>query len=131
MRPLNPETFNNPHMAQVARWHNLISMADQLTAHTGFGLADVWGHIKSANYGQAQALLYKHAENLRNANPPQRSKVPATRRYAEAMEVLEQQESEHAVSIREYVRKLRTEASSYRHKVRALEQQLEEATNGR
>lgn len=60
-----------------------------------------------------------------------RSKRPIARHYADAMEVLEHQNSEAVVPIREYVRSLREEAHKYRVKARDLKQQLEEETNGR
>lgn len=47
------------------------------------------------------------------------------------MEVLEHQNPEAVVPIREYVRSLREEAHKYRVKARDLKQQLEEETNGR
>ncbi|MGO2376374.1 hypothetical protein [Brevibacterium aurantiacum] len=58
---------------------------------------------------------------------PGRSKHPATRRYAEAMQELEDAGSGAVVPIREYVRQMRTEASKYRLMVRSLKQELKEA----
>lgn len=62
---------------------------------------------------------------------PGRSRVPATRRYADAMQALEDAGSPHAVPIREYVRQLRNEAHKYRTKARALRQQQEDSREDR
>ena len=67
-KPLNLDTFKNPHMREVARWHNLIVFTDSVTEQTGFGLADVWGLIKAGAYNHAQARLYKHVMRLRQLN---------------------------------------------------------------
>lgn len=68
MRPLDPSTFSNPRMREVAQWHLLILRTDLLSARTGFGLDDVWALIKSGSYKHAEALLFEHARRLRGIN---------------------------------------------------------------
>lgn len=68
MRPLNPDTFTDKHMQDVVRWHNLMNLADRVTAATGLGLADVWGRIKARDYDTAHRRLQEHIN--RHARKP-------------------------------------------------------------
>lgn len=54
------------------------------------------------------------------------SRDTAGRKYGEALEALEDAGSEHAVPIREYVRRLRTEALQARLKVQQLRLAIQE-----
>lgn len=59
---LDPDTFTDPHMREVADWHVLMTDAETLTALTGWELPDVWELIRAGAFQAAAARMLERAD---------------------------------------------------------------------